>query len=151
MIKDLTIVKTKIEKNLEKERIKNELLLEKEKIIKEEREKIREMLKNGTAKKYKIFFNYKIDLRKIDDNYCMLHCLSEIKPSQYKKIKLKFSIDKFSYKILYENFNTSYGIKCCDVIVKNTLTEDNFHEVLAFGVKCDAIYNKPLYIQLCNI
>lgn len=141
------------EKRKELARLKLEKKKKKDKLIQEVAEELarkeKELLKNGTYKKLKVFFNFKTELVKINDNCYTLQCLSEIKPNQYEKVILQFDLNQLNCNEskLRNNFDVKYGIRYCYVTVKN----NPYNDVVKYSEYLSTEYNKRLYAHLCNI
>jgi len=148
------------ERYKEKERLKEERKKERAKLKKEKQEeeeqKRKELLKHGVIKQYKILFNNKTNIKKIDDDNYIFSCVLEKKENekiQYKNIRLKFVLDKINCTKdkIYNKFYSSYVIKYCYVTVNSIPTNDNCYEVIDFSNIYEEEYNKYLYAKLCNV
>ena len=133
----------------DKDDIVHDLLRQKEIFEREKREREQKRIENERKKneinEYKIFLNYKNELKNLSDNECELTCLAEIYPNTYKKVVLKFNTALHTYLDLVEIFKVTKGIKYSNIKIKGYISakQVNSHSL------SDKFFN--LYVKLCKI
>jgi hypothetical protein len=109
---------------------------------------------NGTRiYKFEVYFNFKNELNKINNDNYNLVCLSHSNQRyRYKIVNLKFNLKLLGITEdeLIKNFTAKSGIKKCTILYEDNNFKDNYN-VVKFDKSETKTYDKQLYAKLCKI